>query len=229
SLTLNANAKLTLANATVKANALTIRNGATVEFNAGASTDETNATAATSNAIDATYVDAILTATESATVGAATFTGAGYFATPQGTDLTAATFAETIRVVDFGAGVETFAATATGPTTARLEWSATNPTARVCVERENAAAPNGWEVVATTPTEGASPLEVALSGKERFRIFDGATFTVDSADGSPLAPFWQVASWAVLGAETPGAPEDGDAATRFSVAAAWAVPVDRAV
>ncbi|MBQ2851680.1 MAG: hypothetical protein IJE77_14460, partial [Thermoguttaceae bacterium] len=53
--------------------------------------------------------------------------------------------------------------------------------ARVCVERENAAAPNGWEVVAITPMEGASPLEVALSGKERFRIFDGATFTVDAA------------------------------------------------
>ncbi|MBP3557589.1 MAG: hypothetical protein J6K20_07815, partial [Thermoguttaceae bacterium] len=230
-----ANAKLTLANATVKANALTIRNGATVEFNAGASTDATDGTAATvatsnttagtaaisnatdeinatdganatngtdatsnvtdatsgtaatSNAINATsgtaatYVDAILTATESASVGAATFTGAGYFAPPQGTDLTAATVAETIRVVDFGAGVETFAATATGPTKAKLAWSATNETARVCVERENAAAPNGWEVVATTPTEGASPLEVALSGKERFRIFDGATFTVDFA------------------------------------------------
>ncbi|MBQ9798941.1 MAG: hypothetical protein IJO40_03285, partial [Thermoguttaceae bacterium] len=116
-----------------------------------------------------------------------------------------------------------------GPTTAKLEWSATDETARVCVERENAAAPNGWETLAITPTEDASPLTVALNGRERFRIFDGATFTVDSADGSLLAPFWQVASWAVLGAETPGASENGDAATRFSVAAAWAVPVDRAV
>ena len=125
--------------------------------------------------------DAVLTATESATVGAASFSGVGYFATPPETDLTAATFAETIRRVDYSAGVETFAATATGPTTARLEWSATDATARVCVERENAAAPNGWETLALTPTEDASPLSVALSGRERFRIFDGQTFYVDAA------------------------------------------------
>ncbi|MBR4834952.1 MAG: hypothetical protein IKU86_11565, partial [Thermoguttaceae bacterium] len=85
------------------------------------------------------------------------------------------------RRVDYSAVVETFAATATGPTTATLAWSATDATARVCVERENAAAPNGWEVVAITPTEDASPLEVALSGKERFRIFDGFDFLSDEA------------------------------------------------
>ncbi|MBR5244360.1 MAG: hypothetical protein IKW13_09005, partial [Thermoguttaceae bacterium] len=86
-----------------------------------------------------------------------------------------------VRVCEYGASVETFSATATGPTTATIVWSATDATARVCVERENAAAPNGWEVVATTPTEDASPLEVALSGKERFRIFDGQAFYVDEA------------------------------------------------
>ncbi|MBQ9127209.1 MAG: hypothetical protein IJY15_05550, partial [Thermoguttaceae bacterium] len=173
--------------------------------------------------------DATLAATEAATVGAASFAGTGYFATPQGTDLTAATFAATIRRVDYSAGVADFTATAIGPTTATLVWSATDATARVCVERENAAAPNGWDVVAITPTADGEPLEVALSRRERFRIFDGATFTVDAADGGVLAPFWQVASWAVVDAESSGAPDDGDSASRFSVAAAWAVPVDRAV
>ncbi|MBP3531200.1 MAG: fibronectin type III domain-containing protein, partial [Thermoguttaceae bacterium] len=239
SLTLNADAALTVDGARGVVAELSVADGATVAFspaesqaatggaNGTAGTAATNGVSAT-NGTDLTYVDAVLAATETATVGVATFAGTGYFATPQGTDLTAATFAEAVRVSDFGAGVADFTATATGPTTATLAWSATDATARVCVERESAAAPNGWEVVAVA-TAAESPLSVALSGRERFRVFDGATFTVDSADGSPLAPFWQVASWAVLGAETPGAPEDGDAATRFSVAAAWAVPVDRAV
>ncbi|MBR4835037.1 MAG: hypothetical protein IKU86_12020, partial [Thermoguttaceae bacterium] len=160
SLTLNADSTLNVDGAKVSVGALTVADGANVAFSG---------------------VDAILAATQNATVGAATFSGTGYFATPQGTDASAATFAETVRVVDFCAEVKAFAATATGPTTATLAWSATDVTAQVCVERENAAAPNGWEVVATTPTEDASPLEVALSGKERFRIFDGAKFTVDSA------------------------------------------------
>ncbi|MBQ7813060.1 MAG: hypothetical protein IJ387_01025 [Thermoguttaceae bacterium] len=220
---------------------LSVADGATVAFlpaESQVATGGANATDGTvsiggatdgSDANALTYVDAILTATETATVGAATFTGVGYFATPQGTDLTAAMFAEAVRVVDYSAGVADFTATATGPTTAKLEWSATDATARVCVERENAAAPNGWEVVAITPTADGEPLEVALSRRERFRIFDGATFTVDAADGGVLAPVWQVASWAVVDAESSGAPDDGDSASRFSVAAAWAVPVDRAV
>jgi hypothetical protein len=122
-----------------------------------------------------------LTATESATVGAASFAGVGYFATPRDADLTAATFAETVRRVEFGANVETFAATATGPTTAKLEWSATDATKPVYVERQNAAAPNGWETIAVASTAEASPLTVALTGRETFRIFDGATFRVDAA------------------------------------------------
>ncbi|MBR4105613.1 MAG: hypothetical protein IKK39_16340, partial [Thermoguttaceae bacterium] len=144
------------------------------------------------------------------------------------TDASAATFETYVRRVDWSAGVETVAATAAGPTTAKLEWSATDATARVCVERENAAAPNGWEVVAFAAAD-ESPLSVALSGRENFRIFDGATFRVDAADGGVLAPFWQVASWAVVDAESSGAPDGGDSESRFSVAAVWAVPVDRAV
>jgi len=188
SLTLAAGATLSVDGGKVCVAELTVADGATVAFFPVA-TDGNAGTAAT-------YVDAILTATESATVGAATFAGCGYFATPQGTDASAATFAETVRVVDFCAEVKAFAATATGPTTATIVWSATDATARVCVERENAAAPNGWEVVAITPTEDASPLEIALSGKERFRIFDGATFAVDSA-WFPTDKFYRYAATVV--------------------------------
>jgi len=232
-------ATLTLEASRFTTSNLTLDNGegsaATVVFASGAIGASDGNADATRDAVDGNngaadaYVDAILTATETATVGAATFTGTGYFASPQGTDASAATFETSVRCVDYCAEVEAFAATATGPTTANVVWSATDETARVCVERENAAAPNGWEVVAITPTEDASPLEVALSEKERFRIFDGQTFVVDAADGGVLAPFWQVASWAVVDAESSGAPDDGDSASRFLVAAAWAVPVDRAV
>jgi len=232
-------ATLTLEASRFTTSNLTLDNGegsaATVVFASGAIGASDGNADATRDAVDGNngaadaYVDAILTATETATVGAATFTGTGYFASPQGTDASAATFETSVRCVDYCAEVEAFAATATGPTTANVVWSATDETARVCVERENAAAPNGWEVVAITPTKDASPLEVALSEKERFRIFDGQTFVVDAADGGVLAPFWQVASWAVVDAESSGAPDDGDSASRFLVAAAWAVPVDRAV
>ena len=172
--------RLTFAASTFAFDALTVPTGATLTVD-GASVNVATLTVADGASVAFSGVDAILTATETATVGAASFSGTGYFATPQGTDASAATFAETIRVSDFGAGVADFAATATGPTTAKLEWSATDETARVCVERENTAAPNGWETLTIAPTAEASPLEVALSRRERFRVFDGATFTVDSA------------------------------------------------
>ena len=191
-LTLNADATLSVDGGIVSVGALTVADGANVAFSSATANAGTETPAAThANAATAgVSVDAVLTARDSATVGAATFTGNGYFATPPGTDLNAATFETCVRRVDFGANVETFAATATGPKTARLEWSASDATRTVCVERENAASPNGWEVVAITPTAEASPLEVALNGKERFRIFDGATFTVDSA-WFPTGLFYQ--------------------------------------
>ncbi|MBP3531412.1 MAG: hypothetical protein J6K25_09590, partial [Thermoguttaceae bacterium] len=158
-LTLAADSVLTVDGGNVNVAELSVADGATVDFSG---------------------TDAILTATETAIVGAALFAGTGYFATPQGTDASAATFAEAVRVVDYSAGVADFTATATGSTTATLAWSATDATARVCVERENAAAPNGWEVVAVA-TAAESPLSVALNGRKRFRIFDGQTFNVDSA------------------------------------------------
>ncbi|MBQ7111326.1 MAG: hypothetical protein IJO06_08890, partial [Thermoguttaceae bacterium] len=155
-----AGTELTVDGASVCVKSLTVADGANVAFSGD---------------------DATLAATESATVGAASFSGVGYFATPPGTNLTDATFGAYVRSVDYSAGVADFTATATGSTAASVVWSATDATARVCVERENAAAPNGWEVVAVAATAEASPLEVALSGSEKFRIFDGQTFYVDEA------------------------------------------------
>lgn len=134
-------------------------------------------TVADGAAVDFSGVDAVLSATESATVGSATFAGTGYFATPPGTDLTAATFAETIRVVDFSAGVADFTATANGPTTATLAWSATDAGATVCAERETAT---GWEVV---DARASSTLETTIitPGVTRFRLFDGEKFLYDVA------------------------------------------------
>ncbi|MBR5242742.1 MAG: hypothetical protein IKW13_00770, partial [Thermoguttaceae bacterium] len=162
--TLGDASSLVVSGGRVDVESLTVADGASVAFSnvnveaeevgetdatASAGTDgDDNAGSGATDANTGVSGDAVLTAWGSATVGAASFAGRGYFATPTGTDLTAATFAETVRVVEFGANVETFAATATGPTTAKLEWSATNETARVCVERQNAAAPNGWETIA---------------------------------------------------------------------------------
>ena len=175
-------ATLTLDGQTVYGDA----SNAAVELTGSAKIDErgldvASLTLADGAAVDFSGVDAVLSATESATVGAATFTGVGYFATPPGTDLTAATFAATIRRVDYSAGVADFTATATSPTAATLVWSATDAAALVCVERENAAASNGWEVVAITPTEGASPLMITATDVSVFRIFDGARFLSDSS------------------------------------------------
>jgi len=167
-LELSVGSSLAVNGASVCVKALTVADGANVAFSPAESqgaTNEANANATASTV--ATYVDAVLAATESATVGAASFSGVGYFATPTATDASAATFAETVRRAEVGANVETFAATATGPTTAKLEWSATDATKPVYVERQNAAAPNGWEVVAFA-TAAESPLIVALSGSERF-------------------------------------------------------------
>ncbi|MBQ2789249.1 MAG: hypothetical protein IJE97_06395, partial [Thermoguttaceae bacterium] len=52
-----------------------------------------------------------------------------------------------------------------------------------------------WEVVAVA-TAAESPLSVALSGRERFRIFDGATFAVDSA-WFPTDKFYRYAATVV--------------------------------
>ena len=121
--------------------------------------------------------DAILAATGSATVGAATFGGRGYFATPPGTTLTAATFGDEARACDYGAGVSAFSAVATSATQAALEWSRANQNATVCVERETAT---GWEVV---DARASSTLETTIitPGVARFRLFDGENFLYDVA------------------------------------------------
>lgn len=126
-------------------------------------------------AVDFSGVDAVLSATESATVGSTTLTGTGYFATPPGTDLTAATFAETIRVCDCGAALTSFSAVALNSTEAAISW--TGRGVGVCLERKTS---DSWEVLAT---RAESPITVAIvdSGGSVFRAFDGVRFLSDGA------------------------------------------------
>ncbi|MBO7206769.1 MAG: hypothetical protein J6W10_04065 [Kiritimatiellae bacterium] len=186
SLTLNANAKLTVENATVKANALAIRNGATVEFNAGAPTD------GATNGTVATYVNAILTATESASVGAATFTGAGYFATPPGTDTNSASFAETVRDCDYGANVSSFNASPNTANTALLSWVKQNLTPCVLIEEANGSV---WNVVNNRAT--GDSLFVDISAPKTFRLFDGDKFFTASA--RPYGTAYELAEEQTIG------------------------------
>jgi hypothetical protein len=74
SLTLNADATLNIDGGFACVETLTVADGASVAFSSERG-------------------DAVLTATESATVGGASFAGGGYFATPPGSDTAAATIA----------------------------------------------------------------------------------------------------------------------------------------
>ncbi|MBQ6828527.1 MAG: hypothetical protein IJO46_10990 [Thermoguttaceae bacterium] len=116
--------------------------------------------------------DATLAATETATVGAASFTGTGYFATPPGTNLTAATFAEAVRVCDYGALLASFLA-APGVSGVALAWTVANADASVLLERQDA---NGWAVVETRAVGGSARVDGLEPGTTLFRAFDGAQF-----------------------------------------------------
>lgn len=176
--------RLTFAASTFAFDALTVPTGATLIVD-GASVNVATLTVADGASVAFSGDDAILSATGSATLGAATFDGAGYFATPQGTDLTAATFAETIRVCDYGAGVETFSAITLGSGRASLSWTQTNKTATVCVERKTTT---GWDVLNVAAT---SPIETTLAGAATFRVFDGERFLSDAAWTYKIGTQWR--------------------------------------
>ncbi|MBR4104737.1 MAG: hypothetical protein IKK39_11835, partial [Thermoguttaceae bacterium] len=161
SLTLAAGATLSVDGGKVCVAELNVADGATVAFSPVA-TDGTYAT----------YVDAVLSATTAATVGAATFTGVGYFATPTETDLTSATFAEDVRVCDCGASLTSFLA-APGVSGVALAWTVANADASVLLERQNA---NGWAVVETRAVGGSARVDGLAPGTTLFRAFDGAQF-----------------------------------------------------
>jgi hypothetical protein len=156
SLTLNNGTTLIVDDGQVSAEALTLANSLSVVFSG---------------------VNAVLSASESATVGDVTLTGWGYFATPPKTNLTAAAFASDVRVCDYGADVETFSATASGKTVA-LEWNAENVNTPVLIERRSG---DGWSVAANWVAGGSATVAVDTSGDIMFRIFDGEKFLLTSA------------------------------------------------
>ncbi len=137
-------------------------------------------------------VDAILAATETATVGAATFTGTGYFATPPGTDTSSASFAETVRNCDYGANVSSFSASPNTATTALLSWVKQNSTPSVLIEEANGSA---WSVVSNRAT--GDSLSVDISALKTFRLFDGENFFTASAQ--PYGTAYELAEEQTIG------------------------------
>ncbi len=74
------------------------------------------------------------------------------------------------------AGISTFSATATGPSSVRLDWTAADATRPVVMERKDGAV---WTLIATdaTGTTFAAPATLG-AGETSFRIWDGETFHV---------------------------------------------------
>lgn len=137
-------------------------------------------------------VDAILAATETATVGAATFTGTGYFATPPGTDTSSASFAENVRNCDYGANVSSFSASPSTATAALLSWVKQNLTPSVLIEEANGDA---WNVVNNRAT--GDSLFVDISVPKTFRLFDGEKFFTASA--RPYGTAYELAEEQTIG------------------------------
>lgn len=137
-------------------------------------------------------VDAVLTATETATVGTATFTGTGYFATPPGTDTSSASFAETVRDCDYGANVSSFGASPKTATTALLSWVKQNLTPSVLIEETNGSV---WNVVNDRVT--GDSLFVDISAPKTFRLFDGEKFFTASV--RPYGTAYELAEEQTIG------------------------------
>jgi hypothetical protein len=136
--------------------------------------------------------DAILAATETATVGTATFTGTGYFATTPGTDTSSASFAETVRNCDYGANVSSFNASPNTATSALLSWVKQNSTPSVLIEEANGSA---WNVV-NNRANGDS-LFVDISAPKTFRLFDGEKFFTASV--RPYGTAYELAEEQTIG------------------------------
>lgn len=118
--------------------------------------------------------DAILAASAYALVYGMSAYGVGYFAAPSGTGIPA-TFAETVRVLDYSAGVEEFSVATVGRQ-ATFVWTAKNVDAKVVVEQFVDAE---WKVVGVA-SGGEIVANIAGSGDATFRIFDGDKFLTTS-------------------------------------------------
>ena len=171
SLTLNADAALTVDGAEVSVGALTVADGATVVFSG---------------------IDAILTATETATIGDASFMGIGYFATPPVTDTSSAVFAENVRNCDYGANVSSFSSFPVSTTVVNLSWVKQNQVPCVLIEEANG---NEWNIV-NNRADGES-LVVDISAPKTFRLFDGENFFTSSA--RPYGTAYELAEEQTIG------------------------------
>lgn len=137
-------------------------------------------------------VDAILAATKTAAIGAATLTGTGYFATPPGTDTSSASFTETVRDCDYGANVSSFSASPNTATTAILSWVKQDLTPSVLIEEANGSA---WNVVNNRAT--GDSLFVDISAPKTFRLFDGENFFTTSV--RPYGTAYELAEEQTIG------------------------------
>ena len=171
SLTLAADATLTVDGARGVVAELSVADGATVAFSG---------------------VDATLTATETATVGAASFTGIGYFATPPGTGTSSAAFAENVRNCDYGANVSSFSSFPVSTIVVNLSWVKQNQVPCVLIEE---ATGSEWNIV-NNRADGES-LVVDISAPETYRLFDGENFFTTSA--SPYGTAYELAEEQTIG------------------------------
>jgi hypothetical protein len=171
SLTLAANATLTVDGARGAVVELIVGGGATVAFSG---------------------VNATLTAAETATVGAASFTGIGYFATPPGTDTSSAAFSENVRDCDYGADVSSFNAFPVSTRVVNLSWVKKNLVPCVLIEEANG---NEWNIV-NNRADGES-LVVDISAPETYRLFDGENFFTTSA--RPYGTAYELAEEQTIG------------------------------
>lgn len=171
SLTLAAGATLSVDGGSAKAATLTLDAGTIITFSG---------------------TDATFAATETATVGAATFTGIGYFATPPGTDTTTASFAENVRNCDYGANVSSFSAFPASATSANLSWVKQNQTPSVLIESANGSV---WDVV-NNRVAGDS-LVVNVVAPKIYRLFDGEKFFTASV--RPYGTAYELAEEQTIG------------------------------
>lgn len=131
----------------LKADVLTISNGATVTFSG---------------------VDAVLAVTNTATIGSSTFTAAadstGYIALPSGT--TAPTVGTGITVCTYGAGIESASLSKT-----TVSWTATNLSTDILIQQQNG---DSWTTLTTTGTGGS--YSGTFAEGTTVRLFDGVAF-----------------------------------------------------
>lgn len=128
--------------------------------------------------IDFTGEDSILRGMESLTLDdESRCNGVGYLVAPLAQYFDGSQIGEDVRICDYGAGAQTFSATANSATTATLVWSQDDEQSSVLLETYDA----GWKVLENNIGVDASPYETTLTGAQRFRLFDGVSFLYDEA------------------------------------------------